>query len=310
MTKKNLFLGGLLAILVALAFVYSGPFEEWKSELGKPDNFLAKLDVSDINRFEIEGQGGAINIDKIDTRWKIEDTKDFYITDSVINRAIESLKEAKKIDIALVSENKDKKGEFETSKESGYSLKLKNGEELLAEFIIGKSGNEFSSSYISEINSDSTYLIKSDLRSAFGHDEWYDKTILTLDKDAIDKVRLQYPSREFTIEKQSVSEDEKGEWSGVLPYKFSVDQEEIDKILDVVSELSASEIPEQTFEGTGLEKNLIIAQFLGENIDVTIMIGEDNGNELYYLKKGDSDNIYLISKEQKDELEKRISDLR
>lgn len=37
--------------------------------------------------------------------------------------------------------------------------------------------------------------------------------------------------------------------------------------------------------------------------------GANDGEELYYAKKGDSDNIYLITKEQRDELDKQIKDL-
>ncbi len=309
MTKKNLLLGGLLAILLILAFVYKGPFKEWQASLGKPDNFLAKLDVDSINKIELERKGENINIDKIDNKWKIEDTKNFFVTEQIIGTALDTLREAKDSEILLVSENNKKKDEFEVNKENGCKVILKNGEEILAEFIIGKNGSDFNSSYIAEINFDSTYLIKANLRSAFDHDNWYDKTIFSFEKDKVNKIRFQYPSREFTVEKQA-KEEEDGEWSGVLPYKFSVDQDKIDKIVSIVSNLNATQIPKQSFEGTGLEKNLIILQLTGEDIDAVIMIGDNNGEDLYYAKKGDSDNIYLITKQQRDELEKRISDLR
>ncbi len=51
-------------------------------------------------------------------------------------------------------------------------------------------------------------------------------------------------------------------------------------------------------------------QATGENIDNTIMIGDSNDAEQYFVKKGDSDNIYLISKSQGDELEKEIWELK
>ncbi|MBU4026105.1 DUF4340 domain-containing protein, partial [Patescibacteria group bacterium] len=113
------------------------------------------------------------------------------------------------------------------------------------------------------------------------------------------------------------------EWEGISPYEFSVDENKIDEILNIMSNLIAAKIPEQTFDGTGLEKNLIIAQATGEGIDNILMVGGalQNGStalrdyganaeeELYYAKKGDSDNIYLITKEQRDELDKNIKDL-
>ena len=86
-----------------------------------------------------------------------------------------------------------------------------------------------------------------------------------------------------------------------------------------MSNLSSAEIPEQTFEGTGLENHEMIVQATGEELDHVLMIGgmkqlenEDDEEEekLYYAKKGDSDNIYLIREDQKDELQKQIWQLR
>ena len=310
MSKKNLLLGGVLGVLLILAFIYNGPFEEWKSGLGKTSNFLANLKVSDINRIELAGKGENINIDKLGDVWKIEGTKDFNVESNIIDIMMKSLEDASSADLVLVSENLEKKSEFETNEEAGFSVKLKNGDEVLAAFVVGKNGSEINSSYFAQANANDTYLVKADLRTAFGHGDWYNRSILAMDKEKIDKIRFQYPSREFTIEKTSEEGSEESEWVGVLPYKFSVNQEKIDKILDLVSAMDASSIPAQTFDGTGLEKNNIIVQVTGVDIDSVIMIGDDNGEEQYYIKRGDSDNIYLITKDDRDELEKRISDLR
>jgi hypothetical protein len=310
MNKKNLLLGGILGILLILAFVYNGPFEEWKSELGKPSNFLAGLEVSDISKIEIIGGDKEINIDKIGEAWKIEGTKDFYLETVIADTVITTIEDAIESDLVLVSENNEKKSEFETNEKIGYKIKLKNGEKVLAEFVVGKSGTEINSSYLAQSDSDNTYLVKADLRTAFVRDDWYNKSILSLDKEKISKIRFQYPSREFTIEKTNGEDDETAVWAGILPYKFSINQEKIDTILDLVSSLKAVSIPAQTFDGTGLEKNTIIVQLSGEDIDAVIMIGDDNGEEQYYAKRGDSDNIYLIAKSERDELEKRISNLR
>ena len=122
---------------------------------------------------------------------------------------------------------------------------------------------------------------------------------------------MQYPDREFAIEK--VKNGDKEEWQGTLPYKFKVSEEKINKILNIMTSLRATRIPEQKFEGTGLEKHLIIVEASGDDVDSVLMVGDtykDGEEELYYAKRGDSDNIYLITKEQRDELDKTIRDLR
>lgn len=306
MNKKTLILGGILAVLIILAYFYQGPIKRWQSNLAQPNNFLAKADVDQINKIEIINNKQETVLEKYKNRWKISGTKDFYVKESLANRLEDGIRKLSKAEIELVSNSKDKKSDFQTGAEKGVKVKLIQDAQVVADFIVGKRGADFMSAYISEANSDNTYIIKSDISGLFKSD-WHDKTIFANEKEKIVKIRFQYPNREFTIEKQSGNIEQ---WHGVLPYKFSVNQDKIDKILNIMSNLTAIKIPEQIFKGTGLEKNLIIVQATGDGVDNTLMIGEDNGEELYYVKKGDIDNIYLIFQEQRDELDKNIWDLR
>ncbi|MCG2695676.1 DUF4340 domain-containing protein [Candidatus Parcubacteria bacterium] len=331
MDKKTLKLAIILIILIALAYFYQGPFKDWKSDLGKPDNFLAKIDASQIDKIEIIKNGETAVLIKENDKWKIAGTKDFYVEENLADSLNKALGEAISADVELVSSNKDKKSEFKTNLEQGVGVKLfQNEENEIANFVIGKTGNDFST-YVSESNLDETYKIKINLSGLFSRDSWYDKNIFLSDKEKISKIRFQYPDREFIITKTQKHENTETletekleyEWEGISPYEFSVDENKIDEILNIMSNLIAAKIPEQTFDGTGLEKNLIIAQATGEGIDNILMVGGalQNGStalrdyganaeeELYYAKKGDSDNIYLITKEQRDELDKNIKDL-
>ena len=310
MNKKNLVLGGILVILIIFAYLYQGPIKKWKANSNKPDNFLAKINVDQINKIEIiKNNENKIVLEKNGDRWKIAETKDFYVPKNTAKTMIENLKKAVESDLEIVSDNADMKKEFKTDDDNGIKIKIVQDNSDIIEFIIGKHGNNYKSSYISEQENQKTYLVNSNLNSVFSRDDWYDKTIFSIDKTKISKVRFQYPNRNFVVEK-SVVED-KDEWNGISPYKFKVDNEKILEVIDSLSDLEAIKIPEQKFEGTGLEKNLIIIQITGEGIDNTIMIGDSNGdkeNELFYAKKASSDNIYLITKEQRNKLDKNIKD--
>jgi len=310
MNKKNLVLGGILVILIIFAYLYQGPIKKWKVNSNKPDNFLAKINVDQINKIEIiKNNENKIVLEKNGDKWKIAETKDFYVPKNKAKTMIENLKKVVESDLEIVSDNADMKKEFKTDNDNGIKIKIVQDNSDIIEFIIGKSGNNYKSSYISEQENQKTYLVNSNLNSVFSRDDWYDKTIFSIDKAKISKVRFQYPDRNFVVEK-SVVED-KDEWNGILPYKFKVDNEKILEVIDSLSNLEAIKIPEQKFEGTGLEKNLIIIQITGERIDKKIMIGDSNGNEeneLFYVKKASSDNIYLITKEQKNKLDKSIKD--
>jgi hypothetical protein len=310
MNKKNAILGGILLILVALAYAYSNPYKEWRRESGKPDNFFANVQINDLSKISVEGDGQNMAIEKINNQWRVEGTKDFFLKDDVAGDLIEGLKNAVKADFEIMSENPEKKKDFQTDDEFGMKLALFIGENEVAAAIVGKLTNDFSGTYISKSDDNKTYVIKTDLRNALARQDWYNMSIFDNDPNVITKVRFQYPGREFSVEK---SEDT---WKGVLPYAFKVDDKKIETIVNLMSKIRAEEIPEQTFDNTGLDKHEIIIQATGDGIDNVLMIGsakktDKKGDKvLYYAKKGSSDNIYLITENDKNELSKQISQLK
>ncbi|MCK5416086.1 DUF4340 domain-containing protein [Candidatus Parcubacteria bacterium] len=308
MNKKNLILASVLAVLVIFAYIYQGPLQNSKSRQEKNNNFLLGLQVDDINKIEITNQGKVTKLEKVDGKWRVEGTKDFWITEDLTGQ----IKEASEVNFEIIGKNKDKKDEFNTG-ETGIKIKLSQNDNILDEFIMGKMANDFISSYVSKADSDNTYSIKvAGLNSTFSKLDWYDKTIFSSNKADIIKLRLQYPDKQLVIEKDGE------EWKGTEPNDFEVDKEKIETILNMMTNLRAIDIPVQSFEKTGFEKNELIVQVTGENgFDNTLMVGskfvsegEEDERELYYAKKGNSDNIYLISKEEKDELIVTVGDLK
>ena len=293
-----------MAALVFFAFLYQVPYKNWQKNHSRPDNFLSGINFANVTKIEIVKNKDVIVVEQKDDKWLIKDTKAFFVSPDIITEVKTGLEEADKAKVALASNNSDNKSNFEVDDENGTKVKLVHGEDVLVNFMIGKATSDFLGSYISETGSEKTYSIATTLNRVFVRDDWYDKEIFAIEKDAIAKVRFQYDDTGFTIEK----EDDK--WIGLVPYRFRVSEEKVEEILNIMSALSATEIPAQTFEGTGLEKNSIIVQVIGEGVDNTLMIGDDNGEELYYAKKGTNDNIYLITKEQRDELDKTYRDLR
>lgn len=301
MTKKNLILGGLLLGLLLVAYLFNGPIKNYKEKASKQKNFLASINTESIDGLEISAPDNNVSLELIEGRWRIKNTKDFYVEGVDFVGKLEEMSEG---EVELASENEENKSDFQTN-DMGTRVKILEGDNVIKEFVIGKQGTDFSSSYISESESSKTYLLKvAGLDSAFKRGEWYDKNIFAFNQDDINKIRFQYPTREFTLEK------EEDDWKGTLPYAFRVSNEKVNEILNTISSLKASNIPAQTFEGTGLEKHSIIIQVTGEGIDNTLMVGDASETQEYFAKKGTSDNIYLIAKENKDILEKQIWELR
>lgn len=294
MNRKILILGIVLIILIGLAYVYQGPLKKWQNNLGKPKNILARIDTAKIDKIEVASGNNTVVLtrpggswtDSVQVKWKYNQTKDFYVAPSIMDKVLAELNKAAGSEIELVSNNRQRKSEFKTDS-AGLAVQVYQAGAKVADFIIGNPGNDYNNSYISAPESANTYSVKADLSDAFDPGEWRDLTVFSSAKEKINKIRFQYPNREFTVELIS------GQWSGVLPEKFNVNKEKMEKILEVMSNLKAVEIPEQIFKNTGLEKHLLIIQATGEKVDNILMVGESQDG-LYYAKKGDSDNIYLI----------------
>ncbi|MFH0955740.1 MAG: DUF4340 domain-containing protein [Candidatus Falkowbacteria bacterium] len=296
MNKKTLFLGGVLIVLIILAYTYQVPLKKWQNNLGKPKNILANIKVDLIDKIEIINQGKTLTLSKENQKWKYDNSKDFYADTSIMAKVFDELRIAAQSEIELVSEARERKSEFETDS-SGLGIKIYQTNKKVFDFILGNRARDYLSSYISTPESAATYAAKADLLGVFNPADWRDFTIFSTPVEKINKIRFQYPDREFTAELRG------GTWSGVLPDKFTVKPEKIQPILDIMSNLKATEIPAQVFADTGLDKHLIIIEASGDGIVNVLMIGEASDG-LYYAKRGDSDNIYFISKTERDELNK------
>ncbi len=304
MSKRNLKLLAVFLALAAAVYIYKYPFSHWQQKAHQPANPLAGLNTDKITKIEVITDKASTTLERQDKKLKVAGSKDFYVRQDLADMVFDRLKEAAQAEIELVSANKNRWANFDLSPERQIRVKLYSGDKLLADILVGKISSDFNRTYIALPGSEKVYALKARLRSAFDQDEWRDRTIFSADKDKITKIRFQYPNREFTIEKKD------GQWQGTIPYKFKVDKDKIDEILNIMSHLTAQKIPEQKFAGTGLEKHKIIIEAQGDGIDNILMVGDETKDGLVYAKRGDSDNIYLISKEQRDELDKRIRDLR
>lgn len=294
MPKKTLILAIVLVALIALAYGYQSPLKKWQSDLGRPKNILAGIKVDLVNKIEITEQGNTLTLDKQGEKWKYDDTKDFYADAAVMAKVFNELKAALSSETELVSNNNERKSEFKTD-DSGMEIKIYQADREAANFIIGAAAG--AGSYVALPESAATYAVKADLGGAFKPAEWRDFTIFSTPAEKINKIRFQYPNREFTVELKN------GQWSGVLPDKFAVKAEKIKPVLDIMSNLEAREIPAQVFANTDLNKHFIIIEASGQGVNNTLMVGGATDG-LYYVKRGDSDNIYLISKQERDELDK------
>ncbi|MDD5528092.1 MAG: DUF4340 domain-containing protein [Patescibacteria group bacterium] len=302
MSKKNLILGIILIALVAFAWIWSGPLKDWKQTKSQEKNFLASVAPAKIEKIIIDKSGVKTELDKSGGSWAISGEKKFGI-DKIAAGALDSaLAEIGTLPVETVSANADKKSSFGTD-DQGLKVEISQAGTVF-NFVVGKSTPDYAGTYFAQPDFGKTYQIALDLNSILGRAEWRDLTIFSFLKERSEKIRFQYPNRQFTVEKVN------NKWTGGKPNVFTASSTKIDAMLSVLQNLAAVKIPMQTFAGTGLEKHNIIVQVAGAGFDNTIMIGDCTKDNLCYAKSAASDNIYLISKSDRDALDKKIADLK
>jgi hypothetical protein len=302
MSKKNLILGGILIALVAFIYIWSGPAQDWKASRGKEKTFLAGVSAATAGRIVITANGEETILQKKGERWQVGDVKDFYLSKELASALNTFLSEASLEKLEMVGAASANKSSFGTD-DQGIAVEISGGGETTA-FIVGKNTPNYIGTYISPAVGEKTYAIGLDLKSFFGRDEWRDQAIFSFMKERAEKIRFQVGKSNFTVERKE------NKWVGTVPRNFPVAEEKIIALLGVLEKLTAAKIPVQDFKGTGLEKNGLIIQVVGEGFDNTLMVGDCAKDELCYAKRGDSDNIYLIVKAQKDALNKKMTDLK
>jgi hypothetical protein len=260
------------------------------------------LSLEKADLIQIERAGATTTLEKVDGRWKVGGTKDFYVKKEVIDELSFALNKVSGGSLELVGSNQDKKAGFGT--DAGIKVAIRQ-EGQVYDIIIGKATANFDGSYLSRPDTEKTWKAGVDLSSVFSRGEWRDDQIFSFLKERAAKIRFQYPKSQFTAERKE------NKWQGTLPKKFTVSDEKVNKVLEVLENLKAAKFPEQDFKAFGSpEKNGVIVQITGEQLDETLMIGNCAKDNFCYAKRGNSDNIYLISKEQKDAISKQMKDLR
>jgi len=303
MDKKNLILGGILLGLIAFTWVWNGPIKDWRFERGEESNFLSGLSLDKADSIRIERSGATTTLERVDGRWKVGGTKDFYVKKEVSDELAFALNKVAAGKMELASTNKDKKAELGTNE----GIKVSIGQEgKNYDLIVGNATGNFDGSYISRADTEKTWKVGVDLSAIFSRGEWRDDQIFSFFKERADKVRFQYPNRQFIVERKE------NKWNGTWPGKgFKVADDKVNAVLEVLENLKAAKIPDQDFKSFGSpEKNGIIIQISGSDLDQTLMVGNCTKENLCYAKKGSSDNIYMISKAQRDALNKQTKDLR
>ena len=196
MKKNTYILVGVLAILLVIAVILMNRPGE-KNLSADNSHYLFNVDSSAIDKITLYSPQSKVTLEKKDGEW--------FLTEPIAYRADQSavalvLHQSRELDVEeVVSSNPEKRSIFQVDS-TGTAVRLLQGGEERAAFVVGKTGQSYAETYVRASRSNDVDLVKGSLSWSFGKSvkDWRDKTIFTVPKETIRQISYQYPDEKFS----------------------------------------------------------------------------------------------------------------
>lgn len=305
-TKKNYKLIVIFVILAAVAYlIKTAPLANHKLEA---ETVFGGLEENKIDKIEIVKNENSIILEKKNSLWVVASSGDFKAEQERIGNIITQIISAKQL--ALVSENFEKQAKYQVE-DKDTRVRFFAGDNLAADFFVGKTGTSSNTNYLRMADSSNVYLIDAGLSASFMNLDFRDKQILKIAKGNIDKLEFIYPKSEILLEK------DENIWKVKIKKEFTANQKAVDEILNLANNFQAQDIAaDKNLKDSGLDNpELKLTIHSGENKNILLLgknVIEKSGEEEIikgrYAKLENSDIIYIIYKYAGDQLMKKLKD--
>jgi hypothetical protein len=314
MSRKNLTTLVLLAVLTVVAIVVLRRPEKGQ-RVGDRPRPIAKLAAGSFDTLTVTKADVATTIKKDGDKYKVVAPVQFPADENVAKQAFEAVEKLEFGDI--VSDQKAKHAEFEVEEPAPGSkdakavrVAVKKGEQVVAEFLIGKSvgGNTL----VRLPGKDEVWTGLGSFRYNFDRDtsNWRDKTITKFAQADAEKIEVKGKSGARVVAKNEGGD----KWSVVestLPVP-KLDNSIPTGIVSALASLVTNEFADDAKPAdTGLEApNTTVIVSIKGGKTVTLLIGNKKTDDDYYVKTPESPQVYLVKRYNIDRVVKRPIDFR
>lgn len=186
----------IIALVLFLITAFDYGVMRFINKNNKEFLLFANLDANKIENIEIYSPGNDIlTLEKIHDKdgsnysWRIKNIN-YFADKNVSDNLIKTIQELKSSE--TVSSNANNLSKYGLDDINATNVKLKNGEDVIAELLIGSKGFGFNSQFVRLPDQNKVYLISSNLEDQFKKqiDDFRDKTIVNKEATEIQKVLI------------------------------------------------------------------------------------------------------------------------
>ncbi|MFH1681737.1 MAG: DUF4340 domain-containing protein [Candidatus Eisenbacteria bacterium] len=294
MRRNPILLAGvLLALLVVIVLLARGGRGGAGRESERDAGLLfPDLDTSRVDRIEIRTPRAEVGLFRDGAAWKVATEDSFPADPEAVGKVLAAARDLSAREI--VSRKPDKYDLFEVDSARAVEALLSAGEAAAARFFIGKSGEDFRSTYVRDASREEVFRQADPLRSVFdrGTRTWKDKAVFRLEEEKMAALELEREGETIRLENRGESE-----WAvtkpeghrpiGALGVSLARGLTRL-TCIDIVSMSDSAE--------TGLDAPLAIVRIdMRDEPDMTLLIGaEKEGGGGRYVKRAADDVLYLV----------------
>jgi len=287
MSRKNLILTLVLLALLGLAYYYRGPYQAKQDLAQVKYNFFKDLQPSLVDKIVIGSANKSTELIKADATWQFAKSQEFKVNQDAVSNLLDQLAQSASSSVSLASEAEDTKVLYETDALKGKSLQVWQGENKIIDLVVGK--GQVGLSYISEVDKPASYQLMSDLASALMVSDWRDLKIFSADPSTATSLSIQSASKSKAELKLTKDRDQ---W---YANKTKLNLDKVRALLNPMTNLYASAIPEQNLVKAGLDRPALTITLTGPDYKHSLLVGKASG-ENYFVKNAATANIYLVNK--------------
>jgi hypothetical protein len=280
MKKNNRYLIILFVILlIATYFVLKKESGNVSSNEIK-EKFVA-FDSVMVDKIEILKRSEKIVIEKIAGEWQLTLPIKYTADQDAVLRIISDTKGAKFT--SLVSSNPEKQTLFQVDS-AGTVVSIFEKGNKRDEFIIGKPGSDYTSTYIRKTNSKDVYLIDKALSFDYGKPlkDWRNKVVFRTVLSSINQVKFAYGDTVFSLSKNQ---------AGWMVDADSVNLTTLQSFLSSLSDINADDFIDNPITLPKLTATINI--FCNSQDEIKFYRFEDNSNK-YYVQNSKNQQIFIL----------------
>lgn len=287
--RTTLILALILVVLVGVAALFESNKRKSRAPTGKP--LFSTYSMEKADGIAVRGSGTDVDLRKQGDRWVVASEGWHEADPKLPKQILESI--ADFTSASLISNAPEKHATFQVDS-TGTSVRVSSGSKVVADFVAGKPGPDYMSTYVRPAGDQRVYLVPSNLSSMLnrGGESWRKTLLVDVDQSVITGYTTRNAKETVTVERA-----EDGTWKIKDPTPGDARPDIVSIVLRSLAQVRSTSFADTTLSPTqvGLEPDSAsVVIRTADGSSYTLLIGATNEKSQSYTKLADSPTIYLV----------------